>query len=527
MTGHVFVVQGDTRRFACDAYMYATDKAFRDGGGWMTSAPDAPNRIDPTIQAEFQREERFTLPLLDRPGVADEPATVLTAVPYYGVRHVSEFIPRIREFFEVAARIAADRNATRNLAGRERALLAVPLFGTGGGGANLVRGDVFRLMYDESRRAAVHFDVDVAVVLRDPRDYALAQTIRRELGDAWRELTPTHDSHARRLGAIAHKAKLVPFMGAGVSMSAGAPSWEKLLETLAMEAGIETRTIEALKKHDSLDQAAYVRSEFARQYPRSRVEHDHFASAVIDAVDVRRYGIAPPLLAALEAEQAITLNYDQLFEWAAEDGQRPRRVVPGPRSDEERWLLKLHGSVDEPGSIVLTRDDYLGFNADRAALSSLVKATLMTRHLLFVGFGVQDPHFHEIVHDVRRAVPTEQKFGTVLTTFKEDLIRQRLWERDLDFIHLESPRLLEIFLDAVLAYGTSSHSYLLAEGYGSALSTADHSVAKALKKMVEVIPPEARTGAAWDAVSGMLADLGWKSGSAPNASWRGLPNGLD
>lgn len=525
MTGHVFVIQGDTRRFACDAYMYATDKRLRDGGGWMTSAPDAPNRIDPDVRAEFQREARFTLPLTDRPGAADEPATVLTAVPYDGVSRVSQFIPRIREFFDVAAGIAGERNLTRRIAGRERPLLAVPLFGTGGGGANLVRGDVFRLMYDESRRAAARFEVDVVVVLRDPRDYALAQTIRRQLGDAWRELSATHDAHARRLGAIAHEAKLVPFMGAGVSMSAGAPSWEKLLETLATEAGIGTRTVEALKKHDSLDQAAYVRSEFARQYPEARAEQDRFASAVIDAVSVRRYGIATPLLAALEAEQAITLNYDQLFEWAAHDGQRPRRVVPGPPSDEERWLLKLHGSVDEPESIVLTRDDYLGFNADRAALSSLVKATLMTRHLLFVGFGVQDPHFHEIVHDVRRAVPTEQKFGTVLTTFKEDLIRQRLWERDLDFIHLETPRLLEIFLDAVLAYGTSSHSYLLAEGYSTALSSADRAVAKSLKKMAEAIPLEARTGAAWEAVSGMLTELGWKSEPAPNGSWRGLPSG--
>ena len=97
------------------------------------------------------------------------------------------------------------------------------------------------------------------------------------------------------------------------------------------------------------------------------------------------YGITPPLMAALDAEQAITLNYDRLFAIAATDAQRPRRVIPGQSSGEERWLLKLHGSVDESSSIVLIREDYLGFNADRAALSSLERATLMTRRLLFVG----------------------------------------------------------------------------------------------------------------------------------------------
>lgn len=51
MTGHVFVIQGDTRRFACDAYMYATDRDLRPNGGWMRSAPDATNRIDPNVLA--------------------------------------------------------------------------------------------------------------------------------------------------------------------------------------------------------------------------------------------------------------------------------------------------------------------------------------------------------------------------------------------------------------------------------------------------------------------------------------------
>lgn len=92
---------------------------------------------------------------------------------------------------------------------------------------------------------------------------------------------------------------------------------------------------------------------------------------------------------------------------AAEDGGLPRRTIPRATPhdiEHDRWLLKLHGTVDDPETIVLTRSDYLGFNTERAALSSIVKATLMTRHVLFVGFGMRDDHFHEIIHDVRRAM---------------------------------------------------------------------------------------------------------------------------
>lgn len=523
MTGHVFVIQGDLRRFASDAYLHATDKELTAGGGWMTSAPDAPRRLDPALIEDFKSERRYTLPLADRPGVPNEPTTILTAVPYEGVKHEDEFVPRLEEFFRVGSEIAARRRVTDALYGRDRPLLGVPLFGTGGGGANLIRGSVFRMLYRESLKAAREYDIDVAIVLRNPRDYALAQMIRREGDDAWPELSDGLKTEVRRLGAIASRARLVPFMGSGISISAGAPTWRELIDDLAVAAGLESDVVEALRAHDMLDQAAYIQQEFKR---RSEGQRSEFASSVIRRVDAMRYGLAPPLLAALEAEQAITLNYDRLFEWAAFDGQRPRRVIPGPATEEERWLLKLHGSVEEPESIVLTRDDYLGFNADRAALSSLVKATLMTRHLLFVGFGVKDPHFHEIVHDVRRAVPAgSHRFGTVLTLGNDDVLR-KLWHGQLEFIQLSSPRELDIFLDAVLAFGASSHPYLLAEGYTSALGEEDRVVTAALKGMVNSIPADARRGAAWEAASVLLRDLGWNGTPRDQEQWRRLPEGL-
>lgn len=301
--------------------------------------------------------------------------------------------------------------------------------------------------------------------------------------------------------------------------------WAGLITRLAQAAGIDDDLVKKLvEKHDVLDQAAYVRQEFERgDASRSRMFTDEI---VRGAVDKPRYGLAPPLLAALDAEQAITLNYDKLFEWAAADGQRPRRVIPGPMDDNERWLLKLHGSVDKPESIVLTRDDYLGFNSDRAALSSLVKATLMTRHLLFVGFGMGDAHFHEIVHDVRRALPDrDSQFGTVLT-LSDDKVTRRLWGKDLEFVTFDSPRMLEMFLDAMLAYGATSNSYLLAEGYESALNDADLEVRRAVENMLAIVSPDGRKSRSWPVVERMLDVLG-SSKRAPNRSWGSLPAGLE
>ncbi len=522
MTGHVFVVQADIRRFACDAYLHATDRDLNASGGWVNSAPDAVNRLDPDFVSDFKAERRFTLPLRDRADAGDEPKTILTAVPYSGVKHASDIVPRLEEFFRVSAELTTHRHVTSTRSHREKRLIAVPLFGAGGGGGGRVRGELYRVIDEQSRIAADTYDVDVAIVLRDQQAYALAQMIRRDQRENWPELGENL-AQAKKLGEIARGSRLVPFMGSGISMSAGAPDWSRLITRLARAAGLDDDLVKKLvEKHDVLDQAAYVRQEFERgDASRSRM----FTDEIVRAVDKPRYGLAPPLLAALDAEQAITLNYDKLFEWAAADGQRPRRVFPGPMDDNERWLLKLHGSVDKPESIVLTRDDYLGFNSDRAALSSLVKATLMTRHLLFVGFGMGDAHFHEIVHDVRRALPDrDSQFGTVLT-LSDDEVTRRLWGKDLEFVTFDSPRMLEIFLDAMLAYGATSNSYLLADGYETALNDADLEVRRALEAMLASMSKGGRRSRSWPVVERMLDQLG-NGAWAPKRSWGALPDGL-
>jgi hypothetical protein len=503
---HVFVIKGDVRRFACDAFMWASDKALRAEGGWRNAGDRVEERLDPDVRADYQAERRFTLPLKPQEGLERDPQIVITAVPYAGVHRASDILPRVQEFFAVAAKAASERRTGPVRGTDSLPLLAVPLFGVGGGGGGPVRGEIFRELYDACREAANVYRVDIAIVLRSARDYDLAQAIRRSDSQAWPGLTTDKLKIAARLGSEAHDARLVPFMGAGISVSAGAPNWAGLIESLARAAGLDDAVAtELAKNHDVLDQAGYLHREFDRVFPG---DPGAFTRRVIEAVDMRRYGLAPALLAALDSEQAVTLNYDELFELAAHDGGLPRRVIPGEATEPERWLLKLHGSVTDPESIVLTRDDYLSFNADRAALTSLVKATLMTRRLLFTGFGVNDPHFHEIVHDVRRALPAAGgPFGTVLTV-KDVPTTQRLWQGDLEFVVLSNPRMHDIFLDALLAHAASTHSYLLASGYAEALPPADAALRAALLAFAADVPDEAKSSSVWPVIANSLLELG-------------------
>ncbi len=376
---------------------------------------------------------------------------------------------------------------------------------------------------DEAGTAARKNGVDIALIFKDQRSYALAQYIRQRSDDAWSgELEPRLLAEARNLAAIAAAGRLVPFMGAGVSVSAGAPTWKVLIEQLAAALDLAGSELKSLLKEgrSPLDQAAYLRSAFLAR-PISSASDGGFSAAISESVGVTQYGLAPALLASIASEQAITLNYDRLFEIACEDAGAPRRVIPGGHSSTERWLLKLHGSVDQPDSIVLTREDYLGFNNERAALSALVKATLMTRHLLFVGFGLSDDHFHEIVHDVRRAMAGQPDAGPVGTalTLHDDPLNRALWQKDLHFVAMPEDesviacaRSLEIFLDALLAFASRSQSYLLAKGYEDGLDEPELELRRTLLALHASWTEEVRSSEAGGKVQELLTELGLHAG---------------
>jgi len=510
---HVFVARGSLLNFACDAWLLPTDRVLSIEVPWQ-GLPRLRDRVAEARNDAFVHGEEVALPLLPVDGA---PTPVLTAVPDRRIRDAddergyAEVARRLRRFVEIGARVARLHPRTR----RPLPLLAVPLFTGAGGGSGPVRDALVVQQIHVLQEAAKEFDVDIAFLARHDDVHAFAQSRRRlDAASSWLNLDDTMLKEAMSLAERARLRRLVPFLGAGTSVSAGGPSWNDLLEKLGRTIGLDDAMSTALKTKNVLDQASYLSSLY---------EGDgSFARAVVAELStLERYGLAPALLTAIDSEQAITLNYDTLFEKASRDADVPRAVIPGEYEGEhDRWLLKLHGTVEDAESIVLTRDDYLGFDALRRALSSIVQATLATRHLLFVGFGLTDDHFHEIVHDVRLAFPHTGSgtLATALTLFADPLDDQ-LWKGRLSLVPMvrgpfdesrvgEAARLLEIFLDALAAHATDAHTYLLARGHESALTPAELKLRERLTRLLQEVTDEERATGAWREVATMSEKLG-------------------
>lgn len=517
---HVFVAMADILNLRCDAWLLPTDSTVKIEEHWLRAHPELRSLAAASASADFRGGSAHAEPI--RSWEPASPLPIMTAVPDDGIWGPAVVAERLEAFV---------RRALTGLPApsdhRPYRLLAVPFFGTAGGGAGNHLGATLRAILDASTEVASRYGVDIVLVLRDRAAFSLAQKLRRETADgsSW----PSIDAHlhdkAKSLGQTARAGHLVPFLGAGISVSAGAPSWGQLLDTLRTGVRLKEAEAEAFQGLGPLDQAGVLEQLYADQHG-SRAA---FGRAVAAAVDVPRYGLAPALLAALPSAGAITLNYDRLFEMACGDAQRPRTVMPEniPAVGND-WLLKLHGSVSAPESIVLTRDDYLGYNSNREALSALVKAHLLTHHLLFVGFGLADDHFHEIVHDVRRALPPtgsqEHQMGTVLSLFNEPL-QNLVWSGKLDILPMAGApaqnageeevqmalaaagRELEIFLDMMASYATDNHSYLLAPAYDAGLNEAESRLRAQLMELAAQ-PRFPETKEVWTLLDKTLERLG-------------------
>jgi hypothetical protein len=521
---HVFVIMGDLTHVQCDAWMLPVGRGYHVRDYWRVAGKGLQEAVDARRSDDFT-ETRVRAIALDDWGT-DQPTPVMTSVT--GLNIVGEEgLTALRESVAAFVEIAAQHiRSHQTVASRHRSLplVAMPLIGTEGGGASRQRGVIVEAILETAGTAGRHHGVDVLLVLNDSKSFALAQAMRRVKG-AWPGI-PANSVLMNHVGELAKKAqngRLVPFLGAGVSMSAGAPSWSGLIAALAQGVALSPEETNSLggNNRSALDQASFLRHAYSIRRPNPDQEDGGFVEAIVKSVRLARYGLAPALLASLKTTQAITLNYDDLYENAYRDGGGDLTVIPGRTAEStDNWLLKLHGSVDEPSSIVLTRDDYLGYSANREALAAIVKANLITHHIMFVGFGLVDDHFHQIIHDVRRALPSDHsatgEFATALV-LREDPLDSALWHGQLSLINVGEPgdsdlrngRRLEIFLDALLAFAIDSHSYLLDEKFAGGLTATDVLLRDRLLGLADQITDsEKKDSAAWPIVEKMFLELG-------------------
>lgn len=509
--GHVFVLNGRLEHLRADVHIVPTDRAFDVQPSWW--------RVFGNAKLETVRPTNWDR---DRSGQAPgQPGVWFLDVVRSSVEELTSAVAVLLH------RVVEDLAGAGEVSGRSRPLIAMPPVGGRHGGFRGRRGEVIAALLDTVERVVAERGIDVVIVAIQLPTYSALQATRRHRAIECGEPFAAEGSWHRQLGRRIQDGEVALFLGAGVSMSAGLPSWQGLLAELTEVAkGTEVagRSDLDLSGLSPLDQA---------QLLAGRLGGDLGAAVkqVIEEKRAGRIGLTHGLVAGFRCRETVTTNFDLLYELAVADvsGGTAPATVPSATPTHGPWVLKLHGDVTDPASIVLSREHFVSFAGGSAARGAVLQSLMMTRHLLVVGASFSDDNLLRLLYEVKQlpvAGDGTRTIGTVLTVVP-DAARGEILGRDFDFIAASdraevdpiATRALEIELDHVGVFACSDASYALDADFAGLLTPEESEVAQSLRAVlarVQAMDRGKQQIDAWQAIRESLESFG-----APSARSRG------
>lgn len=206
--------------------------------------------------------------------------------------------------------------------------------------------------------------------------------------------------------------RLVIFVGAGVSKNSGVPSWWELIKKFGDELGYSRcdtcqKKVSDCPKSDCKDRYEYTQEEFLRipeyYYQQDTSEnHTNYFDLIQSTlhcdngpnpIDDEIFSIFP--------RHIITTNYDPLLEKSQSVNSLLYTVVTRD-SDllaeaNDRYIIKMHGDLEKPDTIVLKESDYIKYEQEHPLISTFIKALLVSHTFIFLGYSLNDNNLNLII----------------------------------------------------------------------------------------------------------------------------------
>lgn len=206
--------------------------------------------------------------------------------------------------------------------------------------------------------------------------------------------------------ALANK-KLVLFVGSGVSLSSGMPSWSNAVSQISEKLSLGK---------DNADDNLLIPQLYFNW--RGKKEYVELMRRIFRFNENLPVSESHRKIISLNTHHIITTNYDNLLEKAAEENREMVQTIVQdkdlPYKTVEREIIKMHGDF-EHDNFVLKELDYLQYSKNFPMLEVYIKSLIATNIVLFVGYSFADP-------DVR------QLFKWVKDVLDEDFQRAYLFQ---------------------------------------------------------------------------------------------------
>lgn len=214
-------------------------------------------------------------------------------------------------------------------------------------------------------------------------------------------------SDINKISQVCNEEGTVLFIGSGISVWSGLPSWFGLIKELAEFLNDEGYPHEAILNEATSNLLA------AAGLGVQQLSKQQFKTFIRKAC---RVGESEPQkihekIVNLGPRSYITTNYDKLLEeslriykkdnsFQVVTNRQPIDCASIVQIRARDFIFKPHGDIDDTESIILTHEQYRKLYGERNHTLKALETILLTRPIVYIGFSLNDPDFLNIKDNI-------------------------------------------------------------------------------------------------------------------------------
>lgn len=260
------------------------------------------------------------------------------------------------------------------------------------------------------------------------------------------------DKDLERLIKYIRKEEVVLFIGSGFSIKAGAPSVWDIIDAILEEGGqsFKDDLTESDRKQLRLVSEAFV-NECGGRNDLMTLLKNLFVFEPKDCSDQQTLTKIPHI------KQIFTTNYDTLIEDAY-----PKSKCNIVTANEgcaytdahSATIYKVHGDIatlNNSASIIITDSDYKNYfkNKHFNLIWEELKQTFIKKHVVFIGYSLEDDNILEIIKTVRDCIGSSMKGMFLVAPHFSEFKKNKLKANHITYIDALAEEVLTTILSSI------------------------------------------------------------------------------